>query len=334
MKIKEYLEKKMLLSGKESIAQYQSPEEKCKYPKDISTMPIDTLVLRDFSEEITDIIKERWQMTNKLMVVYTEETKSSGLGRFLQNSLSLQPLPAGPGIFLFFKDKDLAEIYQYQLQTQGPETTKEDVLVYLALARLKNESVLSSMPEILKGNIKKYLGNNIRAIAESRKLIGEISRPGIVKELCNQSQWGIQDDEAMWVHTSLIKKLDPALRVYIGCSSLFYGDPETADIVKIHKNSSKITYYLYDDFENKPLPEMHDRIKIDLSRQKVDHFDHRKNSKPEVVYFKERFVCPSDKRYEEWKNFSAHLESRGFKPEGIHIEQCNTLSEILKTFCA
>lgn len=334
MNIKEYLEKKHLLLSGDSFYEYQDMESKTRESHSITTMSIDMLDLRDYSDKMTQIIKDRWKKTEKLLVIGTSETKSSGLGQILKNTLPIQGTPVGPGLYFFFKDPDLEQIYNFSLQVQDGETTKEDVLVYLALARLRNESVLSTMPDELKNIIKKYLGNNIRAIAESRKLLAAIAQPGLARELCEKSDMGIQDDEAMWIHTSLIRKLDPSLRVYIGCSSFFFGDSAAADIIKIHKNSSKITYYLYDDFENKLLPEMHDRIKVDLSRQKVDHFDHRKHNKPEVLFFKERFVSPEDSRYDQWKNFSLHLQEKGIKPRGIHIERCNNIKEILNSYCA
>lgn len=334
MNIKEYLEKNSLMAPGESFIQYTGPEHNPKEKFSFSSMSVDMLDLRDHSERISTILKDRWFRTEKLLVISTSETKSTGLDRILQNTLSLSPVPAGPGLFLFFKDRDLEETYYFNIQLSAVKETTDDVLTYLALARIRNESVLSSMPVVLKETVKKHLGNNIRAIAESRKLIAAMAQPGIVKKACEETAFGFQDDEAIWIHTSLIGKLDPVLRVYIGCSSFFFGNPALADIVKIHKNSSKITYYLYDDFENKHLPEMHDRIKVDLSRQKADHFDHRNHRKPEVVYFKERFISPDDSRYNLWKDFSRHLESRGISPEGIHTEQNNRLREVLDSFCA
>ncbi|MBN2656982.1 MAG: DNA phosphorothioation-associated putative methyltransferase [Spirochaetales bacterium] len=334
MNKKEFLLDYKLIKSTDTYIEFDDITHKTEGNFDFASMSIDSLDLRDQPEEVLKAAKKRWIQTKKLLLVYTTEIKSTGLNKILFNTLNTPAVPAAPGLFFFFKDRDLAEVFQFNIQCGGKEETKDDVLVYLALARIKNESVLSSMPRILKDKVTDHLGNNIRAIAESRKLLSVMGRPGMVKELCEKTEMGMQDDEALWIHTSLIRELDPALRVYIGCSSFFYGDPASADIVKIHKKSSKITYYLYDDFDNKLLPEMHDRIKVDLSRQKMDHFDHRSNNKPEVVYFKERFVSPYDSRYREWKNFSDHLVEKGYAPEGIHIEQNRNLREILNSFCA
>ncbi|MCP4181141.1 MAG: DNA phosphorothioation-associated putative methyltransferase [bacterium] len=285
-------------------------------------------------EETFNKIKKGWEQTKRVFAVSTTEKKSSGLGKVLQNTLGTEAVPSASGLFYFFKDKNLMELFSFKIHDSNSSNIKEDLLVYLALAKLKNENILSSMPQYLKDKIIRHFGNNIRALAESRKLLKSLGNSSIISELCQLSDYGIQDNDAMWVHTKLIKKLPPALRVYIGCSILFFGDPESADIVKIHKKSSKITYYLYDDFENKLLPEMHDRIKIDLSGQKLIHFDHRSKRNPEVVYFKERFINKDDSKYDEWKLFSNHLMVNGYEPQKIHIEQNSTLAKILKDFCA
>lgn len=318
----------------DSFREFRNIKEKEKESFDFISMNFDSLDLRDHPEEILKAVEERWNQTGKLLIIYTNEKNSTGLSTILVNTLKTSAIPAAPGLFFFFKEPDLAEIFHFNIQKSSTGETRNDILVYLALARVKNENILSSMPETLKEKVKKHLGHNIRAIAESRKLLAVMGEPGMVRSLCEKTEQGMQDEDALWIHRSLIKALDPVLRVYIGCSSFFYGDPNSADIIKIHKKSTKVTYYLYDDFDNKFLPEMHDRIKVDLSRQKVDHFDHRNPVKPEVIYFKERFISPESNRYNEWKNFSEHLLNEGYKPSGIHIEQNTNLKKTLKNYCA
>jgi len=334
MNKKQFLLEYNLIDDTDRYIEFDGVDHREEGSFEFASMSIDSLDLRDHPDKVLKAAERRWKQTNKMLLIYTTEIKSTGLNKILFNTLNRAAVPAAPGLFFFFKDNDLAEVFQFRIQCGNGEETKDDVLVYLALARIKNESVLSSMPQVLKEKVTSHLGNNIRAIAESRKLLAVMSQNGKVKDLCEKTELGMQDEDALWFHTSLIKEQDPALRVYIGCSAFFYGDPSSADIIKIHKKSSKITYYLYDDFENKLLPEMHDRIKVDLSRQKMDHFDHRNNRRPEVVYFKERFVSPRNSRYNEWQDFSNHLLEKGYEPEGIHIEQNRNLKEILNSFCA
>lgn len=334
MEIRQYLAKHKLIGEKNSYTDYSTADKSKIKSTDMSGMIINKTDFTENFELYLNLLTELWQNTRLIMAISTSEIQNKGLDKILQNTISAQAVPAAPGLYYFFKENDLRERFLLNLQYTGSGNRKEDLLVYLALSKLKNENILSTMPQDIKNEVKSHLGNNIRALAESRKLLTAISNRSVLLDLCRQSEIGIQDDEAMWLHTSLIKDLNPALRVYVGCSAFFFGDPETADIIKIHKKSSKVTYYLYDDFENKLLPEMHDRIKIDLSRQKVDHFNHRSSKNPEVVYFKERFVTPRNNRYEEWNQFSRYLQTKGYNPERIHVEQNKNLKELLTNFCA
>lgn len=334
MEIPKYLVKHRLIDDKNAYTDYSRLTNQKYVQSDTSGLNISG---REFSENLDDTIvkiNRIWSCTNKLFAISTSESRSRGLKKIIENTLGAEAVPAAPGLFYFFKKKELQSFFYYNLQDSNSTNIQEDLLVYLALMKLKNEQVFTSMPPIIKDKITRHMGNNVRAMAESRKLLRDLADKKKIIQLCEDSEMGIQDGEALWIHTSLIKWLPPSLRVYIGCSALFYGDPESADIIKIHKKSSKVTYYLYDDFENKLLPEMHDRIKIDLGKQKVDHFDHRSNSFPEVMYFKDRFITASNKNYVQWNKFSKHLEENGYRPDSIHIEQNKNLTDILKSFFA
>lgn len=90
-----------------------------------------------------------------------------------------------------------------------------------------------------------------------------------------------------------------------------FGDLTDVDVIKIHKRSGKISLLKYDDFEGKPLPALHERIKVNLRRQTIDIFDHRSEEKQEVLYFKERYVSAAHPGREKWKEFSEALKNLG-----------------------
>jgi len=51
-----------------------------------------------------------------------------------------------------------------------------------------------------------------------------------------------------------------------------YGDVTSADLIKIHIDSAKITLMSFDDFEGKPLPRLLERIKIRFRDQDSERF--------------------------------------------------------------
>lgn len=64
--------------------------------------------------------------------------------------------------------------------------------------------------------------------------------------------------------------LHPILRIYVGCAELLAGDLREIDVIKLHKRSGKVSLLRYDDFERTPLPELIERIRVNLSQQDLD----------------------------------------------------------------
>ena len=83
------------------------------------------------------------------------------------------------------------------------------------------------------------------------------------------------------------------------------------DVTKIHKRSGKVTLLCYDDFENRPLPQLLTRIKVNLKTQAIDVFDHRALPRQQLLYFKERNAAPGHPRRPERDQFSARLRALG-----------------------
>jgi DNA phosphorothioation-associated putative methyltransferase len=107
----------------------------------------------------------------------------------------------------------------------------------------------------------------------------------------------------------LLEELPPVLRAYVGCATSLFGDVAQADVIKLHKVSGKVTFLVYDDFESKPLPELRQRIKVNLRTRWVQVFDHSADG--QLLYFKERFVSTRDPARALMDKFSAKLRKLG-----------------------
>ena len=116
----------------------------------------------------------------------------------------------------------------------------------------------------------------------------------------------------MYIHNSLLNELHPILRIYVGCAGILYGDLNNMDIIKIHKRSGKVTLLKYDDFEGKNLPELQERIKVNLRQQRIDIFDHQSGSYQQLLYFKDQYVGKNHPNRQKWGKFSKKLRKLGF----------------------
>src|SRR5207244_3935496 len=107
------------------------------------------------------------------------------------------------------------------------------------------------------------------------------------------------------------------LRIYVNCAAHRYGDPQQADLIKIHKRSGKVTFQHYSDFDRNSLPELQMRIKVNLRNLFVEVFDYSKSGKTQLLYFKERFVGDDYPNRSAMKRFSDKLRRLGLHEESI-----------------
>ncbi len=172
---------------------------------------------------------------------------------------------------------------------------RNDLLVYLALSNFKKKVPFMHLPKSLQTDIKTFFGSYKQGVEESMTTLFKIGDPQIITSLCEKTPFGYHNQQALFIHKSLKDELDPVLRIYIGCAGLFYGALDSVDIIKIHKVSGKVTLLIYDDFEGKELPELHQRIKVNLKNQRINFFNHRSVANPQLLQDKTKYSKQHDR---------------------------------------
>lgn len=185
------------------------------------------------------------------------------------------------------------------------EARKNDLVVYLALAQLRKRVPFSHLSAELRGDIKHFFGDYQRAQIAGRDLLFAAGDPDEIALACEDLTLGWQDEQALYVHRSLLSDLPPILRVYAGCAAALYGLVDEADVLKLHKASGKVTFLRYDDFAGAPLPILQQRIKVNLRNRWVEVFDHRADG--QLLFYKDRLVGPQDPLLVEMQAFSHRL---------------------------
>ena len=192
---------------------------------------------------------------------------------------------------------------------KAAENRKRDLLVYVALANLRKRVPFGHLSQSLRFDIREFFGNYTVALEKGMELLYAAGDTGEIELACEDLKVGWQDEQALYIHRSVLDELPPVLRAYVGCATALFGDVSQTDITKLHKASGKVTFLGYDDFEGKPLPELRNRIKVNLRTRWVQVFDHSADG--QLLYFKERFVGASHPRRTEMEAFSAKLRKLG-----------------------
>lgn len=197
----------------------------------------------------------------------------------------------------------------------------DDLLVYLALNLCERRHSFRRLPESVRRDIAGFWASYGLATEEAEKMLFSLGRTEIIHEACSAASragFGYLDgDHDLQLHSSLVPQLPAVLRTYVGCASLLYGEVETADLVKIHVQSGKLSLMTYDDFTGKPLPRLLERVKINLRAQSVQFFDYGEDAREQLLYAKSRYVSSDFGLYDEQVAFDAALVGLGIDLSGF-----------------
>jgi len=150
----------------------------------------------------------------------------------------------------------------------------EDLLVFLALSRFPKRPPLSALPPSTQRDAKAFFGTYQRACAEADALLFKVGDATAIDAACCRAPLGRLVDNALLLHHSALADTEPLLRIYEGCARALSGDIEDVDVIKLHRQSGKISYLGYDNFEQETNPRLRFRVKVTLPSLSVDFYDH------------------------------------------------------------
>lgn len=163
---------------------------------------------------------------------------------------------------------------------------QEDLLVYFALGHFRRRVVYSQLPDRLKRDVQVFFGNITRARSAGKRALfaaGDAKRVAEAAVYCHHElAIGRLNDHDFTFHQSVLSDCLPLIRVYVGCALQLFADAESVDLIKVHLQSDKVTFLVYDDFGG-ATPLLVERIKVDLPRLRVDFYDYVGEHEPQPL---------------------------------------------------
>ena len=201
-----------------------------------------------------------------------------------------------------------------------------DLLVYLALARFRGRPRLSGLPPALQWDIRSLFSTYKFACATADTLLFRAGEVAAVDQACRDSAVGKLTPTALYIHESALPVLSPLLRAYEGCARSYLGAVEDANIIKLYRRESKVSYLSYPDFDRDPHPGLHKSVNVCLQSFKVRarHYD---DNRP-ILHRKELFVAPAYPRRATFARLTAQEESHGLYSVQLaigHAQEWNSL---------
>ncbi|MCY4058413.1 MAG: DNA phosphorothioation-associated putative methyltransferase [Gammaproteobacteria bacterium] len=165
---------------------------------------------------------------------------------------------------------------------------QEDLLVYFALGHFGRRRPVSELPDRLQRDVQFFFGSITKARNAGKRALfatGDSARLEEAAAFCHD-ELGIgvlNDDHDLTFHQSVLGECLPLIRIYVGCALQLFGDAGSVDLIKVHLQSGKVTFLVYDDFEGVATPRLIERIKVDLPRLRVDFFDYVGEYEPQPL---------------------------------------------------
>lgn len=237
-------------------------------------------------------------------------------GHIPKPTLTLSAITANfgslPTALRFIKSrKDDAEA----ILKQARQSRIDDLQVYFSQLQFERRKPYHHLDRRLQKDVKSFFGDFRTALNSGRAMLFAAGKPENIATACFEaSESGIgwlEESESLTLPTELVVQLPPVLRTYISCGLRLYGDATSADLIKIHIRSGKLTLMTFDNFIGLPLPRMTQRVKIKLREQDLDIFDYCERYEPPYLYRKSRYINEEFPNYAEQLAFEEVLLEAG-----------------------
>ena len=123
---------------------------------------------------------------------------------------------------------------------------------------------MSALPTGLPRDIRASFGSYADGCRRADDLLFRAGDAEAVDDACRRSAVGKLLPNALFVHRTALEALDPLLRVYEGFARAYLGEIEGADLIKLHRQSGKVSYMVDPDFDADPHPALLRSIKLNL----------------------------------------------------------------------
>jgi DNA phosphorothioation-associated putative methyltransferase len=186
-----------------------------------------------------------------------------------------------------------------------------DMLVYLSLKLFDGPYRMAELAPSTQRDIRVHYRSLSNAVKIAEGLlfgVGNLENIGIA---CRSSLVGKLTPSALYVHRDAYEHLPAILKVYEACARRLIGDIPGANILKLHRDSKKVSYLTYPNFDSEPHPALERSDVVNLVKQSHDVRRYGNNQNLPILHRKEEFIHKADSRWEEFRRITSQEEEAG-----------------------
>lgn len=194
----------------------------------------------------------------------------------------------------------------------------DDLKVYLCKLLFDKRRPYKELETSIRRDVKAFFGDYKEALFQANNLLLSLRNIDSIYMACQVAEqdglgW-LDHEDAFHVQTKFVERLPAPLRAYINCGLVLYGDFASADLIKIHVRTGKLSLMSYDGFESDLLPRLIKRTKISLRDLDFDEFVYGDAYPQTYLYRKSRFMNEEEPLFSEQLHFEQSLERFGLLP--------------------
>lgn len=210
------------------------------------------------------------------------------------------------------------------------ERRRIDIYVFLALRLLDGEYRMSDLDESMRADVRAHHGSFAAAFESSVKLLFNAGKSDSINLACRSSVIGKLTPSALYVHADALQHLPALLKIYEGCAKRIIGHIPEANIIKLHRDSKKVSYLSYPDFDTDPHPAIAESFIVDLTDRKYKRMKWTSSQNKPVLHRKETFIHKTDDRYDRFAELTQAEEMAGLLEDSAGIGYHDQWNDRLK----
>lgn len=196
---------------------------------------------------------------------------------------------------------------------------REDFLLYVALSAFGRRPRFSDLPADLQHDARDFFGS-YRAARDQADLLlvaaGDLEARNAAFKECPV---GKLTPEALYLHVGEVGRVSPVIRVYEGCGRVLAGTVADANMIKLHRIKSQVSYLSYPEFDRDPHPALATVVVSRLARLDVTYRNFRDSANPPILHRKETFVGCDYPGREKFARLTAQEERCGLLSDASTI---------------
>ena len=206
----------------------------------------------------------------------------------------------------------------------------DEILIQFALDRFSGRARFSDLPPSTQIDVREFFSSYKQLCQQADILLFQAGDMELVAQSIAQSNVGKRTGNALYVHHDALYDLPVLLRVYEGCARAYIGDLVEANVLKLHRDTPRVSYLTYPMFDECPHPILKESFLVKMGALSISYRNYEKSNNPPLLHRKEEFISKDDIRWEGFRKLTQQEEKWGLYEWPESIGTVNGWNEVLE----